>query len=71
MRHSFHLLANILALMIGVFFTGLGLAILMEWVVSPNGDDTILKVFGALLIVYGIFRLFRLYLNLKNRRNEE
>lgn len=57
--------------MIGVFFTGLGLAILMEWVVSPNGDDTILKVFGALLIVYGIFRLFRLYLNLKNRRNEE
>jgi len=50
MRHSFHLLANVLALMIGVFFTGLGLAI---------------------LIVYGIFRLFRLYLNLKNRRNEE
>jgi hypothetical protein len=69
MRHSFHLLANVLALMI-VFFYRIGLAILME-VVSPNGDDTILKVFGALLIVYGIFRLFRLYLNLKNRRNEE
>ncbi|MCO6460540.1 MAG: hypothetical protein J5I59_03995 [Saprospiraceae bacterium] len=69
--HSFQLLASVLALIIGVFFTSLGVAILAEWIVLPEDDAPMLKIFGGLLIIYGLFRLFRLYFKIKGNKNEE
>lgn len=59
-----------LALTVGVFFTGLGIAILTDIIAIPNDDGPIMKIFGGLLVIYGIFRLFRVYFKYKSNREE-
>ena len=70
MTSSYNLLGTVLALIIGLFFTGLGAGILLHWVEIPNSDSGMSKLFGGLLVVYGLFRLIRVYLKYKDNQNE-
>lgn len=67
---SYNLLGTVLAFIIGIFFTGLGAGILLNWVIIPNSDSGMSKLFGGLLVVYGVFRLIRVYLKYKDNQNE-
>jgi len=69
LTQSYSLLGTVLALVIGVFFTGLGIAILTNIVTIPDDQGPMLKIFGGLLVVYGIFRLIRVYLKFKSENS--
>ena len=63
---SYQLLGTVLALIIGIFFTGLGIGIFTNFVTIPGDEGPMLKIFGGLLVVYGLFRLIRVYLKFKS-----
>ena len=69
-NQSFQLLATVLALITGIFFTGFGISILTGLIKMPNDDGPIMKIFGGLLVIYGIFRLIRVYFKYKSYREE-
>lgn len=68
LNESYQLLATVLALIIGISFTVLGIAILTNIVVIPDDEGPMMRIFGGLLVLYGIFRLIRVYLKFKSNR---
>lgn len=60
-----------LSLVTGFCYIVLGLIIIFYKASFANFNPTMILVFGIAIILYGIFRIWRGFLNLKNTTDEE
>ncbi len=60
-----------LSLVTGFCYMLLGLVIIVYKTSFASFDPTMILVFGIAIILYGIFRIWRGFINLKDSRDEE
>ena len=60
-----------LSLVTGFCYMVLGLVIIFYKTSFASFDPTMILVFGIAIILYGIFRIWRGFINLKNDSDEE
>ncbi|QCX53397.1 DUF308 domain-containing protein [Elizabethkingia sp. JS20170427COW] len=62
---------NILSIFAGILYIVVGIFVIKYKTFIIQLDANASYAFGAVLILYGIFRMVRAYLQIKNNRNHE